>query len=191
MSMTVTLKLIEGWLREHSLPTAESLQPQATPQQLREAARILNVELPTDLSDLYLWHDGANATGASFEIAPTFPFISLERALDAWASRSLLSSTHGARDPAFDWQPHWLPIGSDICGGHIVVETGGDSPGRVFECSFLDGARFDQAWPSLSDWAEDILGSLTTDRPFLSRWRPDLTSPILVWRGDEGFPRGT
>jgi len=182
MSMMVTLELIESWLREHSLPTADSLQPRATQAQLDEAARVLKVQLPAEISCLYLWHDGATAAGTPFEIAPTFSFMSLERALDAWSGRNQLYRDHlDRRSQLRDWQPHWLPIGVDICGDYIVVETAGNMAGRVLESSFVHGPCFETAWASLYDWAEEMLSSLTADRRFRSCWRPDTTSQILTW----------
>ncbi|GIH11261.1 hypothetical protein Rhe02_93280 [Rhizocola hellebori] len=183
MSMMATLQSIESWLRVNSPPTADSLQPRATQQQLDEAARFLDVQLPADLACLYLWHDGATAAGAPFEIAPTFSFMSLERALDAWTGRNQLYRRDLDRDSAFhDWQPHWLPIGVDICGDYVVVETAGETAGRIFESSFVNGACIDTAWSSPRDWAEQMLRSLTADRPFREHWRRDTTSRILTWR---------
>lgn len=176
MSISTVLGLIENSLREYWPATAESLQPPVSRQELNAAERALDVLLPTDLSNLYLWHDGANATGATFEVVPTFAFLSLERALETWADLSQ------RRHPIAGWQNHWLPIGADICDGHLMVETGGDNAGRVFEHSFLDGPLFDQAWDSLHKWADDMLSSITANRLFKGCWRPSSTSPILVWR---------
>jgi cell wall assembly regulator SMI1 len=131
------LELIESSLREHWPSTAESLQPPVTLQQLDRAQDVMKIHLPMDVARLYLWHDGANATGTTFEIAPTFSFISLDRALDIWAELN-----QARKDGIFgfsEWKPCWLPIGSDVCGRHILVEMSGDTAGRIFEYSFIDG----------------------------------------------------
>lgn len=83
-----------------------------------------------DLVALWEWHDGVDHRVPSpFEIAPSCTFMSAGTAARTWDRQQEMRETY----PDLPWRPEWVPIGSDGCGGLLVVDHTPASRFRVFD----------------------------------------------------------
>ncbi|MCR3754413.1 hypothetical protein [Lentzea californiensis] len=88
------LERLETWLVAHAPVTHAGLCPPA-------GADLLQALGDPETAMLYAWHNGSRG---SFQLAPQLEFTPLE-----------LGSRPG-------WDPAWLPIATDGCGGFLVAD---------------------------------------------------------------------
>lgn len=100
-------------------------------------ARLL-VPLHPDLVTLWEWHDGADHGEPSpFEIASSCAFMSVDMATRTWDQQQAMREEY----PYAPWRPEWVPLGSDGCGGLLVVDHTPASAFRVF-MAFAEAGEF-------------------------------------------------
>lgn len=88
------LEQLEDWLATHAPVTHAGLLPPAS-------ADLLHALGSSEAAALYAWHNGSRG---SFQLAPQLEFTPLELG------------------PRPGWDPAWLPVASDGCGGFLVAD---------------------------------------------------------------------
>lgn len=134
----------------------------------------LPVPLHPDLVTLWEWHDGVDHRVPSpFEIAPSCVFMDVGTAARTWDLRQEMRETY----PDLPWRPEWVPIGSDGCGGLLVVDHTPASDFRVFN-AFIEAGDFVQV---VAESPRSMIADLVT------RLRDDV--PADPWtRYDQRYP---
>lgn len=111
------------------------------------------VDFPTELVELYHWHNGSNQE----EIIGVVELLSLEEALETWHA---LTNAIGAEFTVEDWYyPSWIPFAKSWSNCFLCFDAEGVAGGDrgqivVFEREYPD--RSVQAF-SLQDWLEAVV----------------------------------
>ncbi|MGW6447637.1 SMI1/KNR4 family protein [Lentzea sp. NPDC055074] len=91
-----------------------------------------------DLVALWEWHDGVDhRVPDPFEIASSCAFTDVSTAARTWDEQQAMREAY----PDAPWRPEWVPIGSDGCGGLLVVDHTPASGFRVFK-AFAEAGDF-------------------------------------------------
>jgi hypothetical protein len=83
--LTEALEELENWLSDNYPDKAASLPPGLTPEEIDSLAENLSFELPTEIRELYEWHDGSGNFGillSNHTMDERPGFLSLEKAVD-------------------------------------------------------------------------------------------------------------
>jgi cell wall assembly regulator SMI1 len=161
MSISPILDSVDGWLAEHAPRTRRALAPPAAETDLAGAERELGVILSPTVRQLLAWHNGSADPSAPFDLAPGFEFLGVEDIVDA-AKRRGRSVDPGSAA----WDRAWVPVASDGCGAHLVVDHGAE-PGRVLLSDPEDGPHFRETWPSLADLLARTYEAMRDGTPLL------------------------
>ncbi|MBY8873549.1 SMI1/KNR4 family protein [Micromonospora sp. PLK6-60] len=146
---------IVHWLRENAPRTVERLNPPADERALAGLASEWGIELPPDLVELLRHCNGSDPAQGVTGIILLPPGYHLMDS--SWIGRDTRQRAAIWGD---DWHPTWLAIGSDLCGGCLVLDTQPQPPyGRVFEFDKVEGP-FGSAWDSLADLLSEMLALL-------------------------------
>jgi hypothetical protein len=105
--------------------------------------------VPTEVHDLYSWHDGTEPTWGAVraELFTTGPMLPLE---EATAHRTAFL------DQGVDWDPRWLPLFGDEHGYFHAVVCG-KGGGALITASFIDLPQFEIEYLSLPQFLESLL----------------------------------
>lgn len=79
-----------------------ALRPGADPALLDSAEKQLGYALPADVRDLYLLHDGQDASGSNFFFG--YPFNPLAEAVGNWEIKRTLDASQARKFPIASWQ---------------------------------------------------------------------------------------
>ncbi|MGN9808862.1 SMI1/KNR4 family protein [Micromonospora sp. BQ11] len=154
-SITLLWTQIAEWLRKNAPLTFEKLNPPADDQALAELASELGTELPLDLVELLQnlnGSDGARGVTGIILLPPGYHMMD-----SSWIARDTRQRASIWGDA---WHPTWIALGSDLCGGCLVLDTQPQPPyGRIFEFDKVDGP-FGSTWASLNDLLTEMLALL-------------------------------
>src|SRR5439155_1471627 len=119
---------------------------------------------------LLLWHDGtpARVPDDTFCLGPAQGFLNLDATVDTWQrTKHNVERFHGGPVDDATYSPRWLPIGTDWCGGHLVVDhRDTDTHGHVFTYDPESPPPPQYIWPSLSNLLDAELRAMQTGEPF-------------------------
>jgi cell wall assembly regulator SMI1 len=122
--------LFSRWT-DQGAPILDHLQPGLSEAAMNAIVASLGLALPVEARLWWGWHNGVGATAELFRdeaIGPVASFLSLEKAVDWYrqelAMAATVATTHGRdvpghpelADPAYWWEPTWLPILMPVSG---------------------------------------------------------------------------
>lgn len=135
--MRESIQAIIELLREELPELAESLNPHATEEELRQTEEELGFALPLELRELYLIHNGEKDEGTGLFFG--LPFLSLEGMLSEWRVWAELEEEYalegGHHSVPAGWikeryiNRYWLPISKDWGGNNIGIDLDPDENG--------------------------------------------------------------
>jgi cell wall assembly regulator SMI1 len=176
--MTVRARLTElGELVQYKAPgTYASLRPGATPDAYTELSSRLPEPLHPDLVALWNWHNGTDQRAGSFELAPLFVFHDLAATTRFWDLRQTIKQQF----PHSPWRPAWVPIGSDGCGGFLVIDHIPQSQHRVFLARSDAGESVHLVADSLLDLVNALVAAVRDGIPF-DGYLPRFSNGTMEW----------
>jgi cell wall assembly regulator SMI1 len=146
---------IHTWLEAHCPIVLASFGPPATDEQFREAERVMGIELPEEVKEVYRVHDGQRIipTPVSYwpdlKCIPAFLYgedwLGLEDMAQRWRMmKGLLDGGTFAgirgepRGPIRSdwWNPRWLPLTEDHSGYMRCLDLAPKSRGHVGQVIF-------------------------------------------------------
>jgi cell wall assembly regulator SMI1 len=183
MNPATTLERIEEWLAANAPRTHSFLNPPATPADLRQAEVLFGWSLLPELTQLYLWHNGAGRSARPFYLLPEYSLLNLADAVTAWQTWQQIM----ADDPDNPHR-HWFPLATAFTGDFVIVDHATDTRGSVFPVLLGDGARPDKSRPSLAGVLTDLLHAMQTGEP-IHGWRVTVSRDgTFDWAAE---PRGS
>lgn len=107
---------IKDWLVEHNRPVVPLLQEGLSIDDIGSITEDLTIRLPTDLKELYTWHNGTDKTDGyilgDVDFFPGFHFLPLEDAIaHYWKFVKDLR-----------WEASWFPVFGNGGGDFFVVQ---------------------------------------------------------------------
>ena len=146
------LEASEISLKENHIDIYKSLSAPATVTQIEEL-RIKcfsGTALPSDLVDLYKWHNGQSGSGP-FNPKDNRTFLPIADVIDSWTFLN---------DPMEDiLEPiskSWIPLLHNGAGDYLMLETQGNNEGKILAYWHDDIARSIE-WNSLCEWVDNLL----------------------------------
>ncbi|MEU4164822.1 SMI1/KNR4 family protein [Actinoplanes sp. NPDC026670] len=164
VSVESLLADLEDWLRSNAPKTYALLGQSATSDQLSRLEAMLGFKLRPEFIATLRWHNGTAQGLGSFELAPSYRLLDADSIRSA-ASRLNASAAESDIDP---WSQRWVPLGSDDCGGHLLVDHDeGEDCGLVFTWDPENGFPM-ETWPSLMHVYVDLKTALLHHSPMAS-----------------------
>ncbi|GIJ51362.1 hypothetical protein Val02_82480 [Virgisporangium aliadipatigenens] len=181
MPLEVDLARLEALLALRAPTTLSTLSRPATDADIGSLETSFGADLRPEVQTLLRWHNGCEQRIEGLQLWPGFYFIGTERILSEWTSRNEVLQDY----PESGWNPRWLPIASDWCGGHLVVDhTPGNGGGDVFAAFLIDGRR---GLPiegghiaNLQDLIGEVLASLENGRT-VDAHNPRIVDGYVSW----------
>ena len=140
--ITPVLARLDAWYAAHLPPDRYRFNPPASESELDAFERLIGLNLPRSYRQLYRWHNGDENRWWCHLYG--FPLLSLHAAADEWRVwNEVLTDFEGNRyeipgaswpagavDPAYI-NPRWIPLTSDVAGGHIGLDFDPWPAGRI------------------------------------------------------------
>lgn len=118
---------LEPLLAKHAPALANALRPPVSEAGIARAEALMQVELPLDVREAYLRHDGCEPGGTWFFV-PYFRWCSLQEMVERWKTHVEVMEALQKEDPQmypseifttsidrkirhYAWLPQWIPIG--------------------------------------------------------------------------------
>lgn len=161
-----------------------ALNPPATKGRLAEVEVELGYELPGDVRDLYLDHDGQSSVAPG--LLGGMPFLTLASAMDDWRAWSSLADQDGPGADAVSFtvdavrelyvNPGWFPLSDDFGGNNLGVDCDpGPAGTRGQLINFGRDEELKHVWaPSLSAFLTRIAERAESGRAVVARDGDDL-----------------
>ncbi|WP_405435240.1 SMI1/KNR4 family protein [Streptomyces avidinii] len=148
---------IDAWLAEHAPGALSELRPPASKQSIKEAEERLGFQLPADLRESLLCHDGDTSLLGVLPCRRLYSVAEIieirEMRMDIWEP----DDPDQAETPW--WGAQWVPFaGSD--GDEQFIEAGpGPWHNHLGDAGHAEQAYF-LGWPSLGSWLHETAESM-------------------------------
>ncbi|WP_432972216.1 SMI1/KNR4 family protein [Dactylosporangium sp. CA-233914] len=177
MTLDALLVEVEAWLRRHAPATAAQLAPPATDEDIARLEAAVGFRLLPEVVTLLQWHNGAGDQDGAFTLGPLHSMLSADAI--AKTAHMLIKINDKSRLEMPDyhwWRRTWIPVTSDWCGAHHVVDHGPDTPGRVLYWDHETGEELLGPYhPSLTAFVAELLDALRHGTP-IGDLRPIVTA---------------
>ncbi|MFC9943837.1 SMI1/KNR4 family protein [Streptomyces pratensis] len=146
-------RLIDAWLATRVPSDFALLDPPATPDEIRNAERILGTPLPGDLAESLRCHNGVSTWTT---ILPEQSPLTVSGIVDHWQTcvNVAVENDGLAPRPWEDepwWHPLWVPWAESADGAAQVIDLRpGPYAGRLGWAGHSGGGDFTDSWPDLA-----------------------------------------
>ncbi|PSJ28488.1 hypothetical protein B7P34_12185 [Streptosporangium nondiastaticum] len=154
---------IDAWLAAHAAADFALLNPPATPDEIRQAERILGTPLPGHLAESLQCHNGVS-TWATF--LPEQSPLTVSGIVDHWQTAANIAAENDglAPRPWEDepwWHPLWIPWAESADGAaQVIDQRPGPGAGRLGWAGHSGGGDFTDSWPDLASLLHAVAQAL-------------------------------
>ncbi|MER5866630.1 SMI1/KNR4 family protein [Kitasatospora sp. NPDC002040] len=144
---------IDAWLAMHSASDLAVLNPPATPEEVRDAERILGIPLPGDLAESLQCHNGLSTWAT---LLPEQSSLSVSGIVDRWQTcMDVAAENDGLTTRPWDdepwWHLLWVPWAESADGvAQVIDQRSGPDAGRLGWAGHSGGGDFTDSWPGLA-----------------------------------------
>ncbi|MEE1736845.1 SMI1/KNR4 family protein [Streptomyces sp. BE147] len=156
-------RLIDAWLATHVASGLALLNPPATPDEIRDAERILGARLPDDLAESLQCHNGASAWTT---ILPEQSPLTVSGIVDHWQTRmDVAAENEGLTPRPWEeepwWHSLWVPWAEGADGtAQVIDRRPGPDTGRLGWAGHSGGGDFTESWPDLASLLHTVAQAL-------------------------------
>lgn len=179
---------IDDWLAAHVPAESALLNPPATPDEIRQAERVLGTPLPADLAESLRCHNGVRTWTP---ILPEQSPLAVSGIVDQWQTcMSVAAENDGLTTRPWDdepwWHPLWVPWAESADGAAQVIDLRpGPDAGRLGWAGHSGGGDFSESWPDLATLLHAIAQALHEGGD-VGGLRPYLTAQDGLWWDEDG-----
>ena len=185
---TESWRRIDAWLAAHVASEAALLNQPVTPDEVREAERVLGIPLPDDLAESLRCHNGLSSWST---ILPEQSPLALSGIVEHWQNcMNVAGENDGLTARPWNdepwWHPLWVPWAESADGAaQVIDQRPGPNLGRLGWAGHSDGGDFTDSWPDLASLLHAVAQALY-EGGGVRGLHPYLTRRGGVWWDEEG-----
>ncbi|GAB2797913.1 hypothetical protein GCM10027073_32440 [Streptomyces chlorus] len=179
---------IDSWLATHSPSDLALLNAPATPDEARDAERILGIPLPDDLAESLQCHNGLSTWAT---LLPEQSPLSVSGIVDRWQTcMDVATENDGLTTRLWDdepwWHPLWVPWAESADGAaQVIDQRPGPDAGRLGWAGHSSSGDFTDSWASLASLLHAVAQALL-EGGGVRGLHPYLTAQGELWWDEEG-----
>ncbi|MFG3527031.1 hypothetical protein ACGF8B_09805 [Streptomyces sp. NPDC047917] len=179
---------IDAWLRTHVPESYELLAPPADPVAVEAAQVGMGVRFPADLPASPARHDGLRGWTTVLPVRPLLPVAGIvsHREMCVGANEDLEEGGAPGIEGEPWWHRQWIPWAESDGDSRIIDMGQGPQQGGPGMMYHDRGGVFEDAWPCLAAYLEEVADVLENGGVVGGYWAPFLAADAEPWWDAEG-----